>query len=163
MGGWLKEFLGVVSLSATCEISLSCSEEGSLCALVSQIGFLGGVIECNLSQNRHFISTIGDFSISEYQELSEGFIKKYQDKVIWYCVVKGQKLSEEFTEKFQNKLEWRYILIYQKLSERFIEKYKDKVDWRDVVKYQNLSGEFIEFTENGFGLYSKRHYRKIKL
>ena len=40
-------------------------------ALVSQIGFLGGVIECNLSQNRHFIST--DFekllNTIDYKEL----------------------------------------------------------------------------------------------
>ena len=45
------------SLSTTCEISLSCSEEGSLSALVSQMRVLGGVIECNLSQNPHFPTT----------------------------------------------------------------------------------------------------------
>ena len=45
------------SLSTTCEISLSCSEEGSMSALVSQMRVLGGVIECNLSWNPHFTTT----------------------------------------------------------------------------------------------------------
>lgn len=57
--------------------------------------------------------------VSEYQNLSEDFIEKFQHKVNWYYISKRQKLSETFIRKFKNKVDWLNILLYQKLSEEF--------------------------------------------
>ena len=82
--------------------------------------------------------------ISMYQKLSEKFIEKHGDKLIWEYISKDQKLSEEFIEKHNDKLDWDNISIFQTLSEEFIEKYKDKLNWDNISTFQTLSEEFIE-------------------
>lgn len=82
--------------------------------------------------------------VSEYQKLSESFIRKFRNKVDWTVISAYQKLSNEFIEEFQDKVDWNKISIFQKLSEPFIRKFKDKVDWCRISIYQKLSNEFIE-------------------
>ena len=53
--------------------------------------------------------------ISEYQKLSEDFIKEFQDKVDWYWISLNQKLSYNFIDEFQDKLNWE-VLKERKLS-----------------------------------------------
>ena len=57
--------------------------------------------------------------ISQYQELSEKFIEKHQDKVNRENISWKQKLIE----KYQDKVMWKNISAHQKLSEEFIEKF----------------------------------------
>jgi hypothetical protein len=82
--------------------------------------------------------------ISQFQKLSEEFIKKYNNKVYWIYISIYQKLSESFIERNIDNVIWRYISEYQKLSESFIEKYSDKVNWDRISEYQTLSEELIE-------------------
>jgi hypothetical protein len=77
------------------------------------------------------------------QDLSEDFIREFQDKVHWFCISEYQKLSEDFIKEFKDKVDWNYISIYQNLSEDFIKEFQDKVDWDWTSKYQNLSEDFI--------------------
>ena len=81
--------------------------------------------------------------ISEYQKLSELFIREYQDKVDWYWISVSQKLSESFIREFQDKVNWSCISEYQKLSELFIREFQDKVDWCWNSMCQKLSESFI--------------------
>ena len=86
--------------------------------------------------------------ISKIKELSEDFIRKYQDKVDWYYISGYQKLSEDFIREFKDKVDWYYISTYQKLSDNFIREFKDKVDWYYISTFQKLSDNFIrEFKE----------------
>ena len=43
--------------------------------------------------------------ISIYEELSEDFIREYQDKVDWYFISSHQNLSEDFIREFQDKVD----------------------------------------------------------
>jgi hypothetical protein len=79
-----------------------------------------------------------------YQKLSESFIEKYQDRILWNNISKYQKLSEPFIEKHQNRVNWNNISKYQKLSEPFIEKHQNRVNWYKISKYQKLSEGFIK-------------------
>ena len=45
--------------------------------------------------------------ISEYQTLSENFIREFQNKVNWIIISKNQKLSENFKKEFKHKLNGR--------------------------------------------------------
>ena len=61
-----------------------------------------------------------DFRVSN---LSEDFIREFQDKVDWDCISKYQNLSEDFIREFQDKVDWQEISRlaikiknYQKIS-----------------------------------------------
>ncbi|MBO4581021.1 MAG: hypothetical protein J5701_01870, partial [Bacteroidales bacterium] len=51
--------------------------------------------------------------ISEYQILSENFIREFQNKVNWHKIRKFQELSEDFKLEFQDKLTNNYSQITQ--------------------------------------------------
>jgi len=93
---------------------------------------------------REFQDKVNWNYISKYQKLSESFIIEFQDKVNWVYISPNQKLSEEFIREFQDKVNWSYISKYQKLSESFIKEFKDYVDWYDISTYQKLSESFIK-------------------
>jgi hypothetical protein len=91
------------------------------------------------------------------KELSEDFIREFQDKVNWWGISIHQKLSEDFIREFQDKVDWLCISIYQKLSEEFIIEFKDKVNWYNLSTNQKLSEEFIrEFKDK-----DKVYWRRI--
>jgi hypothetical protein len=52
--------------------------------------------------------------ISANQKLSENFIREFQNKIDWWCILKYQKLSEDFKKEFKYKLNDYYpnIKIY---------------------------------------------------
>jgi hypothetical protein len=81
--------------------------------------------------------------ISEYQKLSEDFIREFQDKVEWDYISGYQKLSEDFIREFKDKINWHWISSNQKLSEDFIREFKDRVNWNLISRYQKLSEDFI--------------------
>jgi hypothetical protein len=67
------------------------------------------------------------YYVSQYQRLSEEFIKEFQDKVNWYYVSQYQRLSEEFIKEFQDKVNWSCVSECQKLSEKFIREFNIEV------------------------------------
>jgi hypothetical protein len=99
-----------------------------------------------LSENfiREFQDKVNWDYISVHQKLSENFIREFQDKVNWYWISKYQKLSEDFIREFSNKVDWYWISEYQKLSEDFIREFSNKVDWDQIIKYQALSNNIIQ-------------------
>ena len=82
--------------------------------------------------------------VFKYNNLSESFMEKFQNKLVFQCISKYQVLSENFIEKYKDRLDWFFVSAYQKLSESFIEKHKDKVSWAMISKFQKLSEPFIE-------------------
>jgi len=81
--------------------------------------------------------------VSQYQYLTEDFIRKFKDYVDWLYISKTQKLSEDFIREFEDKIRWFYISRTQTLSEPFIREFKDKVNWFYISKFQKLSEDFI--------------------
>jgi len=81
--------------------------------------------------------------ISEYQILSEEFIREFQDRVNWFYISAHQTLSDEFRKEFQDRVNWDYISAYQTLSEEFIREFQDRVYWDYISTHQTLSEEFI--------------------
>jgi hypothetical protein len=93
---------------------------------------------------REFQNEVDWNCISIFQKLSENFIREFQNEVDWNCISIYQKLSENFIREFQNEVDWDYISENQELSEDFIREFQDNVDWNCISKYQNLSGDFIK-------------------
>lgn len=68
------------------------------------------------------------YGTSRYEQLSEEFIRNYQDKVNWTCISQYQILSEDFIREFADKVNWEEIFEHQKLSESFRQEFRDKMD-----------------------------------
>ena len=81
--------------------------------------------------------------ISEYQELSEDFIREFKDDVIWKWISECQTLTEDFIKEFKDEVDWQVVSMRQELSEDFIREFKDKIDWACINRYQKLSEDFI--------------------
>lgn len=47
--------------------------------------------------------------VSINSNLSEDFIREFQDKLNWYNISEYQKLSEDFIREFQYEVEWNLI------------------------------------------------------
>ena len=100
-------------------------------------------------------------NISEYQKLSEKFIREFQDKVDWSYISEYQVLSENFIREFNGKVYWSYISDKQILSESFIKEFKYKLNWYFICEHQVLSVNFIdEMIQDGF---IKEEYIKLLL
>ena len=100
---------------------------------------------CQLSEEfiKMFQDKLNWSALSACQTLSEDLIREFQDKVEWEWISKEQKLSEDFIREFKEKVDWYYISISQTLSEDFIREFQDKVDWEEISWYQTLSENFI--------------------
>ena len=81
------------------------------------------------------------FHISEYEKLSEDFIREFQEDVHWFCICRKQILSENFIREFQNKVEWNELSRFQPLSKDFIKEFIDKIDWCWLPLSFNISSE----------------------
>ena len=71
-------------------------------------------------RNRIKDGTISWHHISEYQTLSEDFIREYADNVTWEYISAYQILSESFLREFADKVYWSWITVDQSLSEAFV-------------------------------------------
>ena len=89
-------------------------------------------------------------SVSEYQILSESFIREFQDRVDWMSVSFHPSLSEDFIRSFQDRVYWTSVSFHQSLSEDFIREFQDRVDWYFIRRYQSLSGSFISEFKDKF-------------
>ena len=107
------------------------------------------------------VNDIGWQMLSYYKNLSEDFIREFQNKVNWGFISTRQKLSEAFIREFQNKVDWENVSIYQKLSENFIRKFKNEVDWLKISKYQKLSEGFIRKFKNEVDWDNISKYQKL--
>lgn len=82
------------------------------------------------------------------QEIIKKLEKRYKKPISeftetnWYCISKVKNLSENFIREFQNNVYWGRISHYQKLSENFIREFQDKVHWGCISKFQELSEDF---------------------
>ena len=54
--------------------------------------------------NDYLINQLDWGKISKDKNLSEDFIRRYQDKVVWSFISSDQNLSDEFREEFRAKL-----------------------------------------------------------
>ncbi len=116
----------------------------------------------NLSENfiREFQDEVEWHNISIRQKLSENFIREFKDKIYWYYISEFHKLSEDFIREFQDKVDWFYISKCQKLSENFIREFQNKVNWYHISKCQVLSDDFIrEFKDKVDWFYIVRNQK----
>ncbi len=114
---------------------------------------------------REFIGWMGgpEWGLISYcQNLSESFIREFQDKVEWGLISYCQNLSESFIREFQDKVDWSYISIGQNLSESFIREFQDKVHWNDLSENQILSENFLLEFKDRLNYYCLVKNKKIK-
>ena len=97
--------------------------------------------------------------ISQYQKLSEGFIREFKNRVNWSYISKYQKLSQKFIREFKGKVNWDNISKHQKLSKKFIKEFEDKVNniLHDVVHISKTKKQKIKEIKE----YVKKHNLKF--
>ena len=82
-------------------------EELCLVCGVDNINLEAYLVRNNLiERSSEIIGIINWSGISIIPNLSEEFIREFQDKVYWWRISYVQKLSEDFIREFQNKVIW---------------------------------------------------------
>jgi hypothetical protein len=83
-------------------------------------------------------------TISEFQDLSEDFIRRYHSKLDWDLISEFQVLSEEFLEEFRDLINWDSIYIYESpLSEEFVLRFDNYLNLYLVFRFQRYPESFI--------------------
>lgn len=103
------------------------------------------------------------YCVSEYQTLSESFIRKYKDKVNWSAITRHQKMSTAFINEFKDKVDWNFISKQFNLSEAFIRRFHDKLDWPSIMQSQELPRSVMSKLKSEFyplfpAKRKRRHY-----
>jgi hypothetical protein len=80
--------------------------------------------------------------ISEYQILSEDFIREFKGMVNWSNISAYQKLSEDFIREFENRISWN-VIGHNNLSIYFVKDFKHKVNLYHLLYSFNLSKDII--------------------
>jgi len=104
-------------------------------------------LNCSIKE---FPNKVNFYNITEYQDLSEDFIRKFQDKFdedCWIEISYGQDLSEEFIREFQDKVDWYWISKNQNLSEEFIIEFRNKIDWNRLRLNDQVKNNYINKLE----------------
>jgi len=70
------------------------------------------------------IYDINWYTVSKYRDLSEGFIREFQDMVFWKWISWEQKLSKNFIKEFKDKLDLKTMLREKKISQEFYNELK---------------------------------------
>jgi hypothetical protein len=89
----------------------------------------------------------------EKHAIEKGILTIYD----WSHISKRRELSEEFIRLYQNKLDWFFISMCQKLSESFIREFKHKVNWGMIAKYQNISEDFLREAKSWYGVHQNKN------
>jgi len=85
--------------------------------------------------------------ISEYEPLSDNFVRCFQEKLDWDYISAFHFPSvplRDFFIEFKYKLNWNNVCIIKKLSEDIIREFQNDVNWGRISQYQNMSEEFIK-------------------
>ncbi|NCC71448.1 ATP-binding protein [bacterium] len=90
-------------------------------------------------QHKKLFCQISWWRISEFQKLSEDFIREYKDYLDWYHISCCQTLSEEFIIEFEDKVHWNCISRYQKLSNQFI---RNNIDQLNIDLLLDNAGKY---------------------
>lgn len=110
----------------------------SIKAMISNVDWIKMSMYYELPENflLEFSEYIHWIYAYKYQNLSMRLLETTgEDITKWDIIVKFQDLTEDFMNKFQNKLKFNLVWLHQKYSEEFIKKHIDKVDW-DIVSYR---------------------------
>jgi len=66
-------------------------------------------------------------------------------KMDWRDLCQEQNLSEDFIKEFQNYLDWWTICFFQNLSKEFIIEFFDKIKFQAIIRNNMISDEVKEF------------------
>lgn len=99
--------------------------------------------------------------ISQYQKLSEQFMRDFNHKLDWHVLPKYQTMSDKFIKEFRGKFWWGDF-PYNKLSEELISELYDTVCWPEVSKEKkNLSNKFIETWAHRLDWFNLCYFNKV--
>jgi hypothetical protein len=89
-------------------------------------------------------------TISKFQDLSEDFMRLFQDHLDWELISEKQYLSEDFIREVES-VDLYSVSENQYLSEEFILEFHDHVNLSDILSSQyDLSEKFLEAGVNFF-------------
>lgn len=76
-------------------------------------------------------------------EWDESFIREIIEceEFNWLLVSQFQKLSNDFIREFADKLEWNLIASCQKIDFNLVKEFKNKLNWGMIVHNPNLSNK----------------------
>lgn len=119
-------------------------EEIDLCNILSSIKISEEFIE----EFKDKIYKDHWYYISMNPNLTEEFIRRYEDNIDFKAISSTRYLSEDFIMKYEYKLNISSISNYRCLNEEIIEKHVNEIPSWNLSSYQVLSEDFIRRHEN---------------
>jgi hypothetical protein len=105
--------------------------------------------------------------INHLDEIDDGFLNLYADKLDWTMVFKHFDFDDELLRRYMYKattnLHRISISMYQKLSEDFMDEYKDELIWIFVSINQTMSEKFIREHQKYIDFSYLPYYQDISL
>ena len=71
--------------------------------------------------------------VSQYQKLSENFIRKHEDKLDWFALSIYQTFSEDFAREYKDKVFWVAMAENQQFGEDFKKEFAEDLDWMSKI------------------------------
>ena len=109
-------------------------------------------IACRADLPEDFIIEFIDYfnldCLLSYQKLSENLIISIKEKFNnehWFKISFTDNLSENFIREFQNKVDWYWIAANQNLSKEFIVEFSNKINFYGLSLNENMSDDIKEF------------------
>ncbi|GAF92450.1 unnamed protein product, partial [marine sediment metagenome] len=59
--------------------------------------------------------------VSKYQDLSENFIREFENKVNWDCISLCQDLSLDFIKEFKDKIDREQLIENKKVIKKLVD------------------------------------------
>ena len=80
--------------------------------------------------------------ICSRQKLSESFMRKMKDHLIWSVICTFQNLREEFIIEMKDYVDWNMVSANQDISEKFMDEYSEYLNWEEISSKQDFSEKF---------------------
>lgn len=80
----------------------------------------------------------------QYEQISEEFIREWNDKLNWMLLSFHYTFSYEFLREFKDKLDWRPICSHYKINNDFLREFFNYINWHFVARFQEFDFDFVK-------------------
>jgi len=94
--------------------------------IISNNKFLQNIID------RDHVNTLVRYQTISFQTLDYIILNGYVDTDFWNIISQYQNLTNEYIRKYDDKLNWKLISTFQNIDLLLITDYLDKIDWKNI-------------------------------
>lgn len=120
----------------------------ALKTLENKLGDAWDTIAITYPDYEELLNVFGDSRLrwsmlSRNRYLSEDFIRKHKDSIVFHKLNPQKVYSDEFLWEFKDQLDWDTLSLLSWMDVSLIEKYEDYINWKLIVATSAVTGELL--------------------